>query len=83
VFIGPRGSLVAHSLVRRVRGGWEARGWGNTENDDVLVTPANFRGRVTLAIELALPGAALAADTRELRTPTETAPIANLVAATW
>lgn len=81
VFLGDGGSFVAHTLLRRVRGGWEARGLGNKERDDSLVTPANFRGCVTLAIELAWPLPALAADVRELRAASELRPIANLTTA--
>ncbi len=81
VFIGESGSQVAHSLIRRVRGGWEAGGVGNNYPDGALVTPANFRGRVTQAIELTWPRTAMTVAWHELSTSTETQPTANLFAA--
>ena len=82
VFIGDTGSRVAHALIRRVRGGWEARGAGNNYRDRELVTPANFIGRVTQAIELTWPRATPTIGGEELRAPTETRPTGNLIAAT-
>ena len=80
VFIGDTGSQVAHSLIRRVPGGWEARGVGNNYRDNELVTPANFLGRVTQAIELTLPRATPAIGWDELRAPTETRLAAKWIA---
>ena len=82
VFMGDRGSHVAHALIRRVRGGWEARGIGNNSRESELVTPANLLGRVTQAIELTWPRAIPTMGWDELRAPTETRPTANLFAAT-
>ena len=81
VFIGDSGSQVAHALIRRVRGGWQAGGVGNNHRDAQPVTPANLLGRVTLAIELTWPRTTMAAGLEKLRTPTETQPTANLIAA--
>ena len=82
VFVGNSGSQVAHALIRRVRGGWEAGGVGNNYRDAELVTPANFLGRVTQAIELTWPRATPTMAWNELRAPTETRPTANRIAAT-
>lgn len=80
VYIGDAGAQVAHALIRRRHGGWEAGGVGNNFCDGELVTPANYVGRVTLAIELTWPRATLAIGRDELRAPTETRPLANLIA---
>lgn len=83
VFVGESGSQVAHALIRRVRGGWEAGGVANNYRDGALVTPANLLGRVTQAIELTWPRITGAVGWQELHTlATETRPTANLIAAT-
>lgn len=81
VFVGESGSQVAHALIRRVRGGWEVGGVGNIYRDRALVTPANFLGRVTLAIELTRSRMTKADDRQKPRMPTEAGPTANLIAA--
>lgn len=82
VFVGDSGSQVAHALIRRVRGGWEAGGVGNPYRDGERVTRANFVGRVTQAIELTWPRAAPTMGWDGVRAPTDTQPTANLIAAT-
>lgn len=80
VFVGESGSQVAHALIRRVRGGWEVGGVGNIYRDGALVTPANFLGRVTLAIELTRSRRTKGDDRQKPRMPTEAGPTANLIA---
>ena len=82
VFSGETGAPVAHVLIRRVRGGWETGGVANDYRDRERVTPANFLGRVTQAIELTWPRAVPGSGSDEFRAPTETRPTANLIAGT-
>ena len=82
VFSGETGAPVAHVLIRRVRGGWETGGVANDYRDRERVTPANFLGRVTQAIELTWPRAVPGSGWDEFRASTETRPTANLIAGT-
>lgn len=81
VFFGGSGSPVAHALIRRVRGAWEAGGLGNNHRDPKLVTPANYLGRVTQAIELTWPRTTPEIGWNDLRMAAETQPTANQIAA--
>ena len=82
VFIDDRGAPVAHALVRCVHGEWETRGLGNTRRDANLMTPANFLGRVTHAIEVTWTRDATDVGWHELRLPTEQQPLKNLITVT-
>ena len=78
VFAGDDGWPVAHVLVRRVWGGWEAAGLANSEPDATRVTAVNYRGTVTKAFELTWPRVAGNMAWSELREKPDRSGAANL-----
>ncbi|HWZ94718.1 MAG TPA: S24/S26 family peptidase [Opitutaceae bacterium] len=46
VYTNRFGETVAHRLVARVDGGWQAKGWNNDRADTTVVNPGNLLGVV-------------------------------------
>lgn len=46
VYVSRRGSRVAHTVVGETRGGYLLQGVNNDEEDEELLTPANYIGVV-------------------------------------